>query len=425
MKKLSIAGNKIIGSEIIKISQQIKGISSSKKVSNLTIGDFNSIIWPIPASLRDHIIDCYEENLTSYPNSQGELPLREAVATHIEKRFDVQCSPEEILIGGGVRPLIYTVYKATVNPGEGVIYPTPSWNNNHYCFLHQAEKQEIPCLPENSFFPTVDEIRQKLQDPESSETSLICICSPQNPTGRVIDPSVLKGICDLIINENREREKRDLRPVYLFFDQIYSDLTIEGKFVHPLKLSPDIRPYLICADGISKSLNATGVRVGWLFGPSDVIGKMTEILSHIGAWAPKAEQNAVERFIRINHDQYLDHISDVVSAYQKIIDGICTKIEQMKERGYSVDCQRPEGGIYISIYLGYVHYFGSTEDYISYLINECGLGIVPFEYFGANHSKGWFRISIGNIAESNLDYVIESIETAIQKSSSYSNSQIF
>ena len=143
MEKLSTVGNNIVGSEIIKISQQIKEISKTKTVINLTIGDFNSKVWPIPSSLRQHIKYAYDDDLTNYPNSQGELSLRESVSKHIKTQFNVDYSPEEILIGGGVRPLIYTVYKATVNPNEEVIYPVPSWNNNHYCFLHNAKKEQI------------------------------------------------------------------------------------------------------------------------------------------------------------------------------------------------------------------------------------------------------------------------------------------
>ena len=242
MEKLSRVGNQIVGSEIIKISQQIKEIAKTKPVSNLTIGDFSSKLWPIPTKLSDYIQEAYEHGLTNYPNSQGEIELRESVSKHIKHQFNVDYSPEEILIGGGVRPLIYTVYKAMVNPGEGVIYPTPSWNNNHYCFLHNAEKQEIECSPENSFFPTVEDVKNKLRD----NTSLICICSPQNPTGRVINSEVLKGICQVIVDENNIRKNQAYtRPLYLFFDQIYSDITKDGLFVHPLTLCPEIKDYLI------------------------------------------------------------------------------------------------------------------------------------------------------------------------------------
>jgi len=422
MEKLSNVGNNIIGSEIIKISQQIKEISKTKTVHNLTIGDFSSKMWPIPFKLRDCIKSAYDEDLTNYPNSQGELNLRESVSKHIKHQFGVDYSPEEILIGGGVRPLIYTVYKATTNPlYNSVIYPVPSWNNNHYCFLHSALKSEIECSPENSFFPTVDDVKESIMD----DTSLICICSPQNPTGRVIDPEVLKGICELVVNENKLRASQvGERPLYLFFDQIYSDLTRGNKFVHPLVLCPEIRPYLICADGISKSLNATGIRVGWLFGPKDVIGKMTEILSHIGAWAPKPEQHALGEFIRLYYDDYQSHINYVKNEYELITNQICDKFDDLKQRGFEVDCQRPEGGIYVSIYLDYVHQFASTEDYISFLINSCGLGIVPFEYFGSKGNKGWFRISVGNICGTNLQSILNAIEESVLKSKSFVNSMV-
>ena len=420
MDKLSNVGNNIIGSEIIKISQQIKEISKTKTVHNLTIGDFSSKLWPIPAKLRECIKSAYDDDMTNYPNSQGELRLRESISKHIKHQFNIDYSPEEILVGGGVRPLIYTVYKANTNPNESVIYPVPSWNNNHYCFLHGVEKQEIECSPENSFFPTVKDIDVRIGD----NTSLVCICSPQNPTGRVIDPEVLKGICELIVKENNTRKNQlGSRPLYLFFDQIYSDITKDGKFVHPLTLCPEIRDYLICADGISKSLNATGIRVGWLFGPQDVIKKMTEILSHIGAWAPKPEQHGLDKYMRENYEDYLWHINYVKTEYEWITHKICQTIETMKETGFRVDCQRPEGGIYISVYLDYVHSFASTEDYISFLINECGLGIVPFEYFGSKQ-KGWFRISIGNVSQSNLDEIIDKIMGAIVKSNVFSNSMV-
>jgi aspartate aminotransferase len=422
MEKLSRIGNNIVGSEIIKISQQIKEISKTKSVSNLTIGDFNSKLWPIPLKLSEYIQDAYENDLTNYPNSQGELELRESVSKHIKEQFDVEYSPEEILIGGGVRPLIYTVYKATVNPNESVIYPVPSWNNNHYCFLHGVEKNEIECSPENSFFPTIKDVETRIGD----NTSLVCICSPQNPTGRVINPDVLKGICELIVKENKLRASQlGSRPLYLFFDQIYSDITKEGLFIHPLTLCPEIRDYLICADGISKSLNATGVRVGWLFGPKDVIGKMTEVLSHIGAWAPKPEQRALDNYIRNDYDDYISHIKYVTNEYEFISDKICGKFEELKTKGFNVDYQKPDGGIYISVYLGYVHSFPSTEDYISYLINTCGLGIVPFEYFGSKSNKGWFRISIGNVADLNLDSILKTIENSVLKSHGFINSMIF
>jgi aspartate aminotransferase len=412
MEKLSYVGNNIVGSEIIKISQQIKEISKTKKVQNLTIGDFDSKINPIPEKLKDYIIDSYNENLTNYPLSAGQLNLRQSVSKYLKKRQGIDYNENEILVGGGVRPLIYTVYKALVNDGEGVIYPVPSWNNNHYSFLHGAVKQEIECKPENSFFPTINDIQDNIND----NTSLICICSPQNPTGRVIDPEVLRGICEIIVHENKHRVNQvGSRPLYLFFDQIYSDLSVDGSFVHPLTLCPEIRNYLICVDGISKSLCATGIRVGWMFGPQDIIGKMTEVFSHIGAWAPKPEQNAVARYLN-DYDDMVEFVNSKTKQYSDISNKICDKIQELKDKGFRIDYQRPEGGIYISIYLGESLSFPNIESYIKFLINRCSIGLVPFEYFGSKENKGWFRMSIGGVDPNNVEEILNSINELTYKS---------
>jgi aspartate aminotransferase len=412
MEKLSHVGNNIVGSEIIKISQQIKEISKTKKVQNLTIGDFDSSINPIPEKLKDYIIDSYNENLTNYPLSAGQLNLRQSVSEYLKKRQGIDYNENEILVGGGVRPLIYTVYKALVNDGEGVIYPVPSWNNNHYSFLHGAVKQEIECKPENSFFPTISDIQDNIND----NTSLICICSPQNPTGRVIDPEVLRGICEIIVHENKHRVNQvGSRPLYLFFDQIYSDLSVEGSFVHPLTLCPEIRNYLICVDGISKSLCATGIRVGWMFGPQDIIGKMTEVFSHIGAWAPKPEQNAVARYLN-DYDDMVEFVNSKTKQYSDISNKICDKIQELKDKGFRIDYQRPEGGIYISIYLGESLSFPNIESYIKFLINRCSIGLVPFEYFGSKENKGWFRMSIGGVDPNNVEEILNSLNELTYKS---------
>ena len=420
MKKLSHVGNNIVGSEIIKISQQIKEISKTKKIHNLTIGDFDSNINPIPEKLKDYIIESYNENLTNYPLSAGQLNLRQSVSEYLKKRQSINYSEDQILIGAGVRPLIYTIFKTIVDSGDNVIYPVPSWNNNHYGFLHGAVKQEIECKPENSFFPTVKDIDLSIND----KTSLICICSPQNPTGRVINPETLKGICDLIVNENRVRENQvGSRPLYLFFDQIYSDLSIDGSFVHPLLLCPEIEPYLICVDGISKSLCATGIRVGWVFGPKDIIGKMTEVFSHIGAWAPKPEQNAVSKYLN-NYDDMINFVSMKTKQYSEISTKICNKIDELKQKGFRIDCQRPEGGIYVSIYLGESLAFTNMESYTKFLINDCGIGLVPFEYFGSKTNKGWFRMSIGGVDINKIDDITDTLEKVCIKSISEVNSWI-
>jgi aspartate aminotransferase len=412
MQNLSFVGNNIVGSEIIKISQQIKEVSKTRPVQNFSIGDFNPKINPIPEKLKEYIVESYNDGLTNYPMSPGELDLRVSVSNYIKKTKGIEYTEEEILIGCGVRPLIYTIFKTIVDSEDTVMYPVPSWNNNHYSFLHSAIKIPIECNPDNSFFPTFEDVKGKLEN-----TRLLCLCSPQNPTGRVIDKDTLKQICDEIVRINKEKTKK----TYLFFDQIYSDLVPNGLFTHPLDVCPEIRDYLICVDGISKSLCATGVRVGWVFGPKNIISKMTEIFSHIGAWSPKPEQTAVAKYLN-DYELISEFITNKVNQYSEISNKICEKLEELKQRKFRIDYQKPEGGIYISIYLGESQFFTTVENYVQFLIKNCGVGLVPFEYFGSTDNNGWFRMSIGGVDINNIDEVTKSLETICVKSISEVNS---
>ncbi len=412
MQNLSFVGNNIVGSEIIKISQQIKEVSKTRPVQNFSIGDFNPKINPIPEKLKEYIVESYNDGLTNYPMSPGELDLRVSVSNYIKKTKGIEYTEEEILIGCGVRPLIYTIFKTIVDSEDTVMYPVPSWNNNHYSFLHSAIKIPIECKPDNSFFPTFEDVKGKLEN-----TRLLCLCSPQNPTGRVIDKDTLKQICDEIVRINKEKTKK----TYLFFDQIYSDLVPNGLFTHPLDVCPEIRDYLICVDGISKSLCATGVRVGWVFGPKNIISKMTEIFSHIGAWSPKPEQTAVAKYLN-DYELISEFITNKVNQYSEISNKICEKLEELKQRKFRIDYQKPEGGIYISIYLGESQFFTNVENYVQFLIKTCGVGLVPFEYFGSTNNNGWFRMSIGGVDINNIDEVTKSLETICVKSISEVNS---
>ena len=207
--------------------------------------------------------------------------------------MNLSYSPEEILISGGSRPLIYATYRTIVDEGDTVVYAVPSWNNNHYCHLSGAKKIELEVGKDQNFMPHAKDL-----EPFLSEAVLLALCSPQNPTGTVFDRNTLKEICLLVLEENKRR-KGNRKPLYILYDQIYWQLCFgELEHVDPVSLVPELRDYVIYIDGLSKVYAATGIRVGWSFGPIEIMNKMRAILSHVGAWAPKAEQMATAWFLK-------------------------------------------------------------------------------------------------------------------------------
>lgn len=112
----------LIGSEIIKIGNQVNELKAQgAEIANLTIGDLDSNIYPIPAGLKQNIQKAYADNLTNYPPANGLLSLRKAVAKDIKSRWDLDYSPDDILVSGGSRPLIYATFKTIVDEGDKVV----------------------------------------------------------------------------------------------------------------------------------------------------------------------------------------------------------------------------------------------------------------------------------------------------------------
>lgn len=383
------------GSEIIKLAGEIKEkISKGETIYNFTIGDFDPKVFPIPKEYEKAIISAYEEGETNYPAANGIVELRDTLAKFISDEQGLDYQANEFLIAGGARPLIYAAYQAIVNPEDKVLFPVPSWNNNHYTHLSKGQQVILQTKPENYFMPTADEIK-----PHLSDVAMVALCSPLNPTGTVFTAEGLKDICEAIVAENKRRGNG--KPVYLLYDQIYWMLT-HGDTVHvdPVSLCPEIREYTLYIDGLSKSLAATGVRVGWAFGPQKLINAMKSILGHIGAWAPKAEQVASAQYLN-NPEPVKEFLGGFKNEINERLAGFYKGMQDLKSQGYPVDAIAPQAAIYLTVKFDLAgksfkgNKLETMKDVTAFLLNEVGLAVVPFYAFGAPEDSPWFRLSIG------------------------------
>ena len=408
----------LIGSEIIKLAGEVnQKIKEGQNIYNLTIGDFNPSLFPIPHVLKQYIIDAYNNNETNYPPSDGMLELRTSLSKFIKEHQGLDYGANQYLIAGGGRPLIYAIYQALIDPNDKVIYHVPSWNNNHYCHLSDAQKIEIVAHATNGFLPTAEQLK-----PFITEARLIALCSPLNPTGTMFRKEQLLPICQLVIDENKRRKTVGQKPLYVLYDQIYWMLTMkEIQHTDPVSLMDEMKEYTIFVDGISKSLAATGVRVGWSFGPEYVISKMKAILGHIGAWAPKAEQVAVSNFLNNNIaiQEFIQELKEKINTrFSLIYNGF----QALKAKGLPVDIIAPEGAIYLSAQFKLIgkttpagNTISGTQQITSYLLNEAQLAAVPFTAFGAQSGTDWYRLSVGTIKAEEIPDMLNKLESALSK----------
>jgi len=415
--KLSHLSATLIGSEIVNLGGEIREkIRQGEKIYNFTVGDFDPSIFPIPKELEDEIVDAYRKHFTNYPAAEGNLDLRDAISQFTRERQQLDYQPGEILVASGGRPLIYSLFRAICDKGDKVIYAVPSWNNNHYAHFVGAEHVVVEASIKNHFMPTAAEIA-----PYIKGATLLALCSPQNPTGTTFTKEDLEDICRLVVEENARRGEGE-KKLYMMYDQMYWHLTYGAiRHYNPVSLNPQMREYTIFIDAVSKVFAATGVRVGWATGPAEIIGKMKAILTHIGAWAPMAEQKAVARFLpqRENIDRYLTHFKKEV---EERLQGIYAGIQALKKEGYSVDAIAPQAAIYLTVQFNLSgkktadgKLLEKQSDVTAYLLNEAHLAVVPFYAFGADRSSSWYRLSVGTCKKEEIGLVISQLREALAK----------
>ncbi len=415
MSKVSQLANTLIPSEIIKLGNEIsERIRQGNKIYNFTIGDFDPTIFPIPALLEDEIVQAYRQKKTNYPPANGCSDLREAVSDFIQRKTHLDYDPASILVSGGGRPLIYAAYRTLCDAGEKIIYPVPSWNNNHYTHFVDGRHICIETNAENHFLPTAEELI-----PHFPDATLLALCSPLNPTGTVFSKEQLSRICEAVIAENNNRTSQQ-KPLYILYDQIYWTLTF-GDTVHydPVSLYPELADYTIFIDGISKAFCATGVRVGWAFGPTEVIDKMKGILSHIGAWSPMAEQLATAKFLR-NSEAVDRFLEDTRQKIEQRLQLIYEGIRDLRAKGYPVDAISPMAEMYLTLRFNLknrkqpngetIH---TTAEMTSFLLQYASLAIVPFSAFGAHKESEWYRLSVGTCAIDEIPVMLTKLKSAL------------
>lgn len=416
MSQLSQLAETLIGSEIVRLGNEISvRISKGEKIYNYTIGDFDPAEFPIPAELEEKIVNAYRAHYTNYPPGDGVLELRQAVSSFIQDQQGISYNTTEIQIASGGRPLIYSLFKTIVDKGDKVIYAVPSWNNNHYVHMNDGEHCMIEALPENNFMPLAADI-----EPHIKGAAMLCLCTPQNPTGTTMGKEELEKICDLVLEENKSRSASE-KKLYVMFDQMYFTLTYgDTVHYHPVALRPEMKAYTVYIDGLSKAFAATGVRVGWALGPVNVIAKMRALLSHIGAWAPMAEQKAAAEYL-LQKEEISTYLQWIRSELELRLRRIYEGFKSLKDKGYAVDAVAPQAGLYLTIRFDVVgkslngKVLEQQSDVTDFLLSEAKLAVVPFYAFGANRQSPWYRLSVGTCKKEEISEMLGSLEKALQQ----------
>jgi len=331
-------------SEILAIADEVRALQAKgEAVANFTIGDFSPSEFRVPPRFLDHLQRIQNQGETNYPPAVGVAELRQAVRRFYARELDLAYPEGSVQIGSGARPLIYAAFACIISPGDTVLYQAPSWNTAYYADLNFADATMLVAEPKHGFMLTAADLA-----PHLSTARLLVINSPQNPSGTAISRESMTEICKAIVQENRRRDTVGQRPLFLIYDMVYWQLTLDGvEHVTPVGCVPEMAKYTVMVDAISKSWAATGVRVGWAVGPPWLMGPMKALIGHMGAWAGRAPQLATAATLDDAEAMapWMKHYREKVAGrHQRIYD----RLAAMPAAGLAVQPAQPEVAPYVT-----------------------------------------------------------------------------
>lgn len=398
-------------SEILAIADEVRALQAKGvQVANFTIGDFAPSEFRVPPRFIDHVQRIQREGETNYPPAVGMPQLRQAVRSFYARELGLAYPEGSVQVGSGARPLIYAAFACIVSPGDTVLYQVPSWNTAYYADLNFADGIELTASPDEGFMLTAADLAPHLPD-----ARLLVINSPQNPSGTAISRQAMTDICEAIVAENRQREISGQRPLFLIYDMVYWQLTLDGvEHATPVGCVPEMAKYTIMVDAISKSWSATGVRVGWAVGPPWLMAPMKALIGHMGAWAGRAPQLATAATL-----EDATAMAPWMEQYRQKVAGrqqhIYDRLAAMQAEGLPVEPVQPEGALYVTARFKLhgktvgEHPIKTDQDIRRALLHEARTAVVPFVSFGYPDGTGWMRFSVGAVSDNDITAALDRI----------------
>ncbi len=337
-------------------------LRAGKDVMSFCIGqpDFHT-----PHHVQEAAIKAIREGRHGYTPSAGIFELREAAAKYLSHSRGIQVDPDDVVVGAGAKPFIMYAILATTDHGAGdeVIYPNPGFP------IYESQIRAMGAVPvpihlreSRNFSFDPNELEARI----TPKTRLLILNSPQNPTGGIIPKADMMAIAEIL-----QRHPQ----VWVFADEIYSQLCYEGEFVS-LTHFPGMQERTIICDGASKTWAMTGWRLGFAANAELApvftrwVTNTESCASQISQWAAVEALNGPQDDARKMRESFLQRRDLIVKLTNEVP---------------GVTCKTPGGAFYTWPNVTEAcRMIGAadSEAFRKRLLNEAGVAVLADIHFG-------------------------------------------
>jgi aspartate aminotransferase len=308
---------------------------------------------------------------TRYPPTDGTPAVRAAIQRKFQRDNHLHYDIAQILTAGGARQIIFNAMMATINPGDEVIIPAPSWIS--YADIVKFAggiPVAIPCYEENGFKP----LPADLQAAITPKTKWLILNYPSNPTGSVASHDELQAIADIMLCHPH---------IWILTDDIYEHLIYDGvKFYTLGEVEPRLLDRILTVNGVSKAYAMTGWRLGFCAGPLPLIKAMSNVNTQNSGGITTLAQAATVAVL----DGPQDLLKERAAIYCQRRDYVLERLSVIE----GLRCHKPQGAFYLFVNIadfigktsGAGHVLNNDNDFVMALIEEQHLVTVPGAAYG-------------------------------------------
>jgi len=371
--------------------------SQGVKVFDFSLGEPD---FPTPEHICQAAIAAMKSGQTHYTIAHGTVELRTAISRWYKKVYNLDCTPDQIIVSNGAKHSIHNALLTLVGPGDEVIIPTPFWvSYSDLVSMTGATPVLIPCSMEADFKVSAAQIKKAI----TPKTKLLLINSPSNPTGAVYTHAELEAIANLVLEAN----------IGVISDEIYEQLVYgDAKATCFATLREGLKAKTITISGVSKTYAMTGWRIGWAIAPEAVVKAMANIQSQETSNPCSVSQAAAIAAL----DGPQECVGVMRKEFESRRDFVIKKLQGMA----GIKCKVPPGAFYaffdVSSYFGKSFAGKTVIDSASFCLlalEQAHVNLVQGSAFGA---EGYARLSYATskeVLEAGLDKLQDWLKTAV------------
>jgi aspartate/methionine/tyrosine aminotransferase len=344
-----------------------------RDIINLGIGQPD---FPTPPHIVEAAMKALRDGHHGYTPATGILPLREAVAGDLNRRFGVDVSPDNVMVVPGGKVTMFAAILMFGEPGAEILYPDPGFPIYRSMIEYTgATPVPVPIREENGFAFSAEETLGLI----TPKTRLLILNSPANPTGGVTPKAEIEK---LVAGLARYPD------VAILSDEIYGTMTYDGEEHVSLLSYPELRDRLIHLDGASKTYAMTGWRLGWSVWPKKLYDMARKLAVNSFSCVNAPTQWAGVAALTGSQDAVTQMVAEFDRRRALVVEGL--------NRLPGVSCITPKGAFYAFPNIAKTGW--KAKPLASALLEQAGVATIGGPDFGV-HGEGYIRVSYANSAE--------------------------